>query len=101
MVNLCVRQCNIHGNYIILNIYFKIYNKKIILKFFINFCYKKLNKIFVFRDFCFHLMSFGVVGIAIDRLRTVYGLMQMEQSSRMCFQNGSDQLIFVRVSLAI
>lgn len=42
-------------------------------------------------------MSFGVVGIAIDRLRTVYSLMQIEKTTRVCIQNGGDQLMFVRV----
>lgn len=44
------------------------------------------------RDFCFHLMSFGVVGIAVDRLRTVYRLMHINKDSR----SPNKQLKFVR-----
>ncbi|KAI1730890.1 7 transmembrane receptor (rhodopsin family) domain-containing protein [Ditylenchus destructor] len=46
-------------------------------------------------DFCFHLMSFGVVGIAIDRLRTVYSLMHMEKTGRSLCRT-SKQLLFVK-----
>ncbi|KAI6241886.1 Gonadotropin-releasing hormone receptor [Aphelenchoides fujianensis] len=45
-------------------------------------------------DFCFHLMSFGVVGIAVDRLRTVYRLMNM--STNTDIQTPRKQLNFVR-----
>ncbi|KAL3103207.1 hypothetical protein niasHS_002393 [Heterodera schachtii] len=45
-------------------------------------------------DFCFHLMSFGVVSIALDRLRTVYGLMRMERTGRI--SRPSQQMLFVR-----
>jgi hypothetical protein len=48
------------------------------------------------RDFCFHLISFGVVSIALDRLRTVYGLMRMERTGKMAA--GSRQIRFVKVS---
>uniref|UniRef100_A0A915DCF4 G-protein coupled receptors family 1 profile domain-containing protein n=1 Tax=Ditylenchus dipsaci TaxID=166011 RepID=A0A915DCF4_9BILA len=46
-------------------------------------------------DFCFHLMSFGVVGIAVDRLRTVYSLMCLEKTGRSLCRT-SKQLIFVK-----
>jgi hypothetical protein len=43
-------------------------------------------------------MSFGVVGVAVDRLRTVYGLMRLERTGRagMCCAY-KDQLYFVKV----
>ncbi|CAD5234924.1 unnamed protein product [Bursaphelenchus xylophilus] len=47
-------------------------------------------------DFCFHLMSFGVVGIAVDRLRTVYRLMHMEKNGQRSSIRPNDQLRFVR-----
>ena len=55
----------------------------------------EIPKIFLFRDFCFHLMSFGVVSIALDRLRTVYGLVRMERTGRM--PRSSRQFRFVKV----
>ena len=50
------------------------------------------------RDFCFHLMSFGVLSIALDRLRTVYGLMRMEKTGKMAGAVASRQIRFVKVN---
>nr|CAD2197125.1 unnamed protein product [Meloidogyne enterolobii] len=47
-------------------------------------------------DFCFHLMSFGVLSIALDRLRTVYGLMRMEKTGKMAGAVASRQIRFVK-----
>ncbi|KAI6206225.1 Gonadotropin-releasing hormone receptor [Aphelenchoides besseyi] len=46
-------------------------------------------------DFCFHLMSFGVVGIAVDRVRTVYRLMNISTNA-MDLHAPRKQLKFVR-----
>ncbi|KAF7632942.1 G_PROTEIN_RECEP_F1_2 domain-containing protein [Meloidogyne graminicola] len=45
-----------------------------------------------FSDFCFHLMSFGVLSISLDRLRTVYGLMRMEKTGKMAGGVASQQI---------
>lgn len=60
-----------------------------------------LQKDSLFRDFCFHLVSFGVVSIAIDRLCTVYRLMHMGTSAGNAIGRRSNQLQFVRVSISV
>ncbi|KAL7079160.1 hypothetical protein ACQ4LE_001534 [Meloidogyne hapla] len=44
-------------------------------------------------------MSFGVLSIALDRLRTVYGLMRMEKTGKMAGGVASSQIRFVKVNV--
>lgn len=48
-------------------------------------------------------MSFGVVGIAIDRLITVYNLMQIEKTEKkfQVIKNNTNQLLFVQVNFKL